>query len=526
MKFVIISLFICFSSVKVYSQKNKAIFLIHSTGTNLFSEGKVSDWVKTYNSANSTSFQINTRAYPNTPWPWENYPYDYWKLWVDNSCNNSDSDIECLASIAANYGLVIFKHCYPGAGIESDIGKPDIRSSRKSLENYKLQYRALRTLMDGIPDKKFMVWTLVPLHRLATSAEAASRAYEFVNWVKTQWLTEDGKLHPNISVFDFFSLAAELNKTPTNGKQYCLKYDYEYSHTSNDSHPNTLANATIGPVFAQAVVKVLASNFYTSSISVNSTGENSITSQNGTLQVSASILPEDAANKTVSWSVVNVSGEASISASGLITARKNGTVKVIATANDGSGVKGELLITISNQNILVQSISIIDNLKLDTIHGIGTKVLLKASIIPENATNQTISWSVENLTGQASIDKDGLLITSMPGTIRINAKANDESNMISKKEYLIAIPDFARIYENPILFKIYSNSSDKKIQIQIDKLPIEGINLEIRNLLGQKILEQKIFNTITELNLTQYPKSIYFISLRSKNKLTTKKIIF
>jgi hypothetical protein len=34
----------------------------------------------------------------------------------------------------------------------------------------------------------------------------------------------------------------------------CLKYDYELSHTESDSHPNLLANQTIGPIFAQFII--------------------------------------------------------------------------------------------------------------------------------------------------------------------------------------------------------------------------------------------------------------------------------
>ena len=108
--------------------------------------------------------------------------------------------------------------------------------------------------MDQYPGKKFIVWTLAPLHRLETTTEEASRAREFVNWVKSSWLTEDGKSHPNIYIFDFFGLVAESNPTPVNGKVNCLKYEYEKSHTIVDSHPNTLANTTVGPIFAQFIV--------------------------------------------------------------------------------------------------------------------------------------------------------------------------------------------------------------------------------------------------------------------------------
>ena len=30
-----------------------------------------------------------------------------------------------------------------------------------------------------------------------------------------------------------------------------LRYEYEGSHSDSDSHPNTLANQTVGPIFAQ-----------------------------------------------------------------------------------------------------------------------------------------------------------------------------------------------------------------------------------------------------------------------------------
>ncbi len=71
-------------------------------------------------------------------------------------------------------------------------------------------------------------------------------------------------------------------------------------------------------------------------------GANTITSDNGTLQLTAAITPADATNKTVTWSIQNGTGQASISTSGLVTAIANGTVTARATANDGSGVFGTL----------------------------------------------------------------------------------------------------------------------------------------------------------------------------------------
>lgn len=59
-----------------------------------------------------------------------------------------------------------------------------------------------------------------------------------------------------------------------------------------------------------------------------------------TLQMLADVLPADAADTSVTWSVVNGSQIAKISAEGLLTAIRSGTVTVKASANDGSGVSG------------------------------------------------------------------------------------------------------------------------------------------------------------------------------------------
>jgi len=61
--------------------------------------------------------------------------------------------------------------------------------------------------------------------------------------------------------------------------------------------------------------------------------------------------PSNATNKTVTWSIQNETGQASISTGGLVTAIANGTVTAIATAADGSGITGNLSLTISNQVI-------------------------------------------------------------------------------------------------------------------------------------------------------------------------------
>jgi hypothetical protein len=83
-------------------------------------------------------------------------------------------------------------------------------------------------------------------------------------------------------------------------------------------------------------------------ITVTGTGSATALEDGSTLQMSAVVLPVNATNPSVAWSVASGSGTATIDAStGVLTAAGAGTVTVTATANDGSGVIGTEQITIT-----------------------------------------------------------------------------------------------------------------------------------------------------------------------------------
>lgn len=94
--------------------------------------------------------------------------------------------------------------------------------------------------------------------------------------------------------------------------------------------------------------------------SISLTG-GTITTDNGTLQVVATILPENATNKQLLWKVESITGMASISSTGLLTAIADGDVKVIAMATDGSYEEAEVVVTISGQNTTLWEVNVIKN---------------------------------------------------------------------------------------------------------------------------------------------------------------------
>ena len=69
--------------------------------------------------------------------------------------------------------------------------------------------------------------------------------------------------------------------------------------------------------------------------------------ENKTVNATATVNPTDADDASFTWSVVNGTGKATVDKNGLVTAKSAGTVTIVATANDGSGVTGQATLTIT-----------------------------------------------------------------------------------------------------------------------------------------------------------------------------------
>ena len=140
-------------------------------------------------------------------------------------------------------------------------------------------------------------------------------------------------------------------------------------------------------------------------------------------QLTAVILPSNATNKTLVWSVSDAS-IATISSTGVLTPLANGTIKVTAEATDKSGVIAEKSINISGVAgpvVLVESITVSGNDITD-----GNPLQLSATVLPANATNKVVSWSVSDAS-VASISSDGLLTPVKNGVVTVKATATDSS---------------------------------------------------------------------------------------------------
>lgn len=147
------------------------------------------------------------------------------------------------------------------------------------------------------------------------------------------------------------------------------------------------------------------------SISLSST---SVTlTPNSTKQLTCTILPSDATNKTITWSTSN-STVATVSTSGLVTAKANGTATI--TAKSANGKTATCSITVSNP---VTTIAL--NKTSETLWNGGT-VTLSVTYTPTNADNRTATWTSSN-TSVATVSTTGVVTAKGKGTATITAKS-------------------------------------------------------------------------------------------------------
>ncbi len=232
----------------------RILYLHHSTGEVIWNGG-VPQGLETYNAEQATDYAITEQAFPkDSPYGWENYPYDYWNVWVAHAGSEPYLEEPTLEMLSADYEVVSLKHCFPVSDVQPDEaqgGEPaDVASSTKSLQNYRLQYLALKAKLRAFPAMRFLVWTGAARKQSETSPDEAARAQAFAAWVRDEW-DEPGD---NIFVWDFRALE-------TAGGLYLLD-----PNATDDSHPNEAFASRTAPLFVQRLIDVIEGRGDTGSV--------------------------------------------------------------------------------------------------------------------------------------------------------------------------------------------------------------------------------------------------------------------
>lgn len=132
-----------------------------------------------------------------------------------------------------------------------------------------------------------------------------------------------------------------------------------------------------------------------------------------TATLKATIEPEEATNKNVTWSS---SDDTTVTVEdGVVTGKKVGTATITAETSNGLKATAEVIV----KEIAVTKVTLSETTATMTI---GGELELTATIEPKNATDQRLTWSSSD-TGVATVDSNGKVTAKAAGPATITATA-------------------------------------------------------------------------------------------------------
>ena len=154
-----------------------------------------------------------------------------------------------------------------------------------------------------------------------------------------------------------------------------------------------------------------------------------------TAYIGYTITPSNASNKQLLWTSSNTS-IATVDQNGKVTASKKtaGTTIITAAAQDGSGIKATLTLSVSKSVINVQSVTVTGR----TLIGVGETIQATATVAPSNAHNQVLYWVSDN-PSVANVDQTGKVTAYSAGSAMISAIATDGT--LVRGGYVVTVKD-------------------------------------------------------------------------------------
>lgn len=135
---------------------------------------------------------------------------------------------------------------------------------------------------------------------------------------------------------------------------------------------------------------------------------------NSSVQLTATVLPEDADNQKVLWKSSNI--DVAAVTNGIVTCKGYGTAVITATTEDG-GFVATCNVTATKKEVLPSAITLD---KTDATVKVGETLRLKADVLPDDADDKGVVWySYEN--NIASVSSDGVVTGVKAGTTTVFA---------------------------------------------------------------------------------------------------------
>jgi uncharacterized protein YjdB len=138
---------------------------------------------------------------------------------------------------------------------------------------------------------------------------------------------------------------------------------------------------------------------------------------NQTSALYATVAPATATNKSVVWKSDNIN-VVEVSQQGVLASKAQGIANITATTVDG-GFAATCTVVVTRVPVTGITLN-----KSSAAVDVGKAIILTASIVPENATNKSVTWTSSN-SNIASVDSNGIVIGKASGQVTITAATVD-----------------------------------------------------------------------------------------------------
>ena len=145
--------------------------------------------------------------------------------------------------------------------------------------------------------------------------------------------------------------------------------------------------------------------------------------ENESEQLVTIISPENATNKSVTWTSSDIS-VAMVSSDGTVYGIKPGQATIMATTLDG-GFVALCKVTVKAKTVVADAIQLSPN---SATIAKGENLQLNVVLTPDNVSNKTVNWTSTN-TNVATVDASGLVRAISEGKTQIIATTTDGSNL-------------------------------------------------------------------------------------------------
>jgi hypothetical protein len=181
---------------------------------------------------------------------------------------------------------------------------------------------------------------------------------------------------------------------------------------AGDNTYNAATNVTATLTVTAATVAVTGVTLNKTTLALTAGGSETLT---------ATLAPETATNKNVTWSSSDAT-IATVDNAGKVTAVAAGTATITVTTTDGSKT-ATCAVTVTAATVAVTGVTLNKStLSLST----GDSETLTATLAPGNATNKNVTWSSSDAT-IATVDANGLVTAVAAGTATITVTTTDGS---------------------------------------------------------------------------------------------------